>query len=129
MAAGQNIFPVLRYDDASAAIDWLKKAFGLTEVVVYKGDRGEVVHAELELEGGIVMIGAGDASAPSDLGAGQGIYAVVADPDAHHARAQGAGAEIVRPLTDQEYGSREYSARDVAGYVWSFGTYRPDTRT
>ena len=36
-----------------------------------------------------------------------------------------AGAEIVRGLTDQPYGSREFAARDGAGNVWSFGTYRP----
>lgn len=36
-----------------------------------------------------------------------------------------AGAQIVRPLTDEAYGSREYSARDPEGNLWSFGTYRP----
>lgn len=54
-------------------------------------------------------------------------YVVVEDPDAHHnhKRAQAAGAEIVRELTDQDYGSREYSARDPEGNLWSFGTYDP----
>jgi uncharacterized glyoxalase superfamily protein PhnB len=28
-------------------------------------------------------------------------------------------------LTDQEYGSRDYAARDPEGNVWCFGTYRP----
>ena len=28
-------------------------------------------------------------------------------------------------LTDQEYGSREFAARDLEGNVWCFGTYRP----
>jgi uncharacterized glyoxalase superfamily protein PhnB len=45
--------------------------------------------------------------------------------DAVHDRAVAAGAEIVYPLTDQDYGSRDFSARDPAGNVWSFGTYRP----
>jgi uncharacterized glyoxalase superfamily protein PhnB len=31
----------------------------------------------------------------------------------------------VRPLTDQDYGSREYAAKDPGGNVWSFGTYLP----
>ena len=47
------------------------------------------------------------------------------DPDAHHERAVAAGAQIVRELTDQPYGAREYTARDPEGHVWSFGTYRP----
>jgi uncharacterized glyoxalase superfamily protein PhnB len=54
-----------------------------------------------------------------------GIYAIVEDPDAHHVRAKAAGAEILRELTDQDYGSRDYSARDPEGHLWSFGTYRP----
>lgn len=50
---------------------------------------------------------------------------MVDDPDAHHDRAQAAGARIVRELEDMEYGSREYSARDLEGNLWSFGTYEP----
>jgi uncharacterized glyoxalase superfamily protein PhnB len=53
------------------------------------------------------------------------IYVVVTDPDRHYERARAAGAEIVRELTDQPYGSREYSARDPEGNQWSFGTYDP----
>ena len=29
------------------------------------------------------------------------------------------------PDTDQDYGSREFAARDPDGNLWSFGTYRP----
>jgi Uncharacterized protein conserved in bacteria len=47
----------------------------------------------------------------------------VQDVDAHHDRAKAAGAEIVTPLTDQSYGSREYAVRDFAGHLWGFGTY------
>ena len=54
-----------------------------------------------------------------------GIYVHVADIDAHHERAVAAGAEIVIPLQDMDYGSREYSARDPEGHLWSFGTYQP----
>ncbi len=53
------------------------------------------------------------------------IYAVVTDPDAHHTQSRAAGAEIVRELVDQPYGSREYGARDLEGNAWSFGTYDP----
>jgi uncharacterized glyoxalase superfamily protein PhnB len=38
----------------------------------------------------------------------------------HHA-----GAGIVRELKDMPYGSCEYSARDLEGTLWSFGTYDP----
>ena len=65
--------------------------------------------------------------APSDLGdvTTQAPYIVVADVDEHYRRAREAGAEIVFELRDQDYGSREYSCRDLEGHLWSFGTYDP----
>jgi uncharacterized glyoxalase superfamily protein PhnB len=30
-----------------------------------------------------------------------------------------------RDVVDEDYGSREYSARDLEGNRWSFGTYDP----
>jgi uncharacterized glyoxalase superfamily protein PhnB len=33
--------------------------------------------------------------------------------------------EIVMPPRDQDYGSRDYIARDAEGNIWSFGTYTP----
>jgi uncharacterized glyoxalase superfamily protein PhnB len=50
---------------------------------------------------------------------------IVEDPDAHHARAVAAGAEVVMPLEDKDYGGRGYSCRDPEGHVWSFGDYDP----
>jgi uncharacterized glyoxalase superfamily protein PhnB len=40
-------------------------------------------------------------------------------------RARAAGADVARELTDMDYGSREFSARDPEGNVWTFGTYDP----
>jgi uncharacterized glyoxalase superfamily protein PhnB len=51
---------------------------------------------------------------------------VVDDPDAHCERALAAGAEVVKELTDMDYGSREYTAHGLEGNLWSFGTYRPE---
>ena len=50
---------------------------------------------------------------------------MVDDPDAHHDRAVAAGAKVVRPLADLDYGSRDDAARDPEGNLWSFGTHRP----
>ena len=114
-----NMFPFLRFDDPDAALAWLARAFGFKEHVVYRGDEGSVQHAEIELGPGIVMFGPGDP-------AYQGVYVAVEDADAHYERAKAAGAEIVREIEDTDYGSREYTARDLEGHVWSFGTYRPE---
>lgn len=125
----QLAYPVVSYEDAAAAIEWLRSAFGAEEVGVHKGDDGTVHHMELSFEGAIVMGGSkgvGELAAEVEIGGPTSVYLTVSDPDAHHERAQAAGAEIVIPLRDEDYGSRGYSALDLEGNVWSFGTYRPE---
>ena len=114
-----NMFPFMRFADPDAAIDWLSRAFGFEQRAVYRGDDGVVHHAELSLGPGTIMLGQGDPSS-------QGVYVAVDDADAHYERAKEAGAEIVREIEDTPYASREYTARDLDGHVWSFGTYRPE---
>ena len=120
----QSLFPIVVYRDAAAAIDFLERAFGFERTAVHTDDDGTVVHAEVAFRGSQIMLGTvreGGVGAP-----GQGVvYVVVEDADAHHARAVEAGAEVVMPLTDQDYGSRDYAARDPEGNLWSFGTYAP----
>jgi uncharacterized glyoxalase superfamily protein PhnB len=128
-----SIFPALRYRDANAAIEWLKEAFGLEEQVVYRDDNGAVAHAQLKLGEAILMLGESSEEGsmggepPRPLASTVSLYCLVDDPDTHHDRARAAGAKIVRPLDDMDYGSREYSARDLEGNLWSFGTYDPRT--
>jgi uncharacterized glyoxalase superfamily protein PhnB len=121
-----NIFPVLRYQDAPAAIAWLGKAFGFETRMEMPGPNGTIAHAELRLGPGAIGI---SSKTPPDgknpwSTVDQGVYIWVEDPDAHHDRAKAAGATIVLPLKDQDYGSREYSVRDPGGHLWGFGTYR-----
>ncbi|MDH6625325.1 putative glyoxalase superfamily protein PhnB [Streptomyces sp. LBL] len=132
-----SIYPTLLYADAKAAIRQLTEAFGFTELSVYESDEndenggGIVMHAELVQGNGAVMVGSKGRggvfdAAMKDAGT-TGVYVVVDDVDAHHRRAVEHGAEILMPPTDQDYGSRDYMARDVEGNVWSFGTYAPET--
>jgi uncharacterized glyoxalase superfamily protein PhnB len=126
----QSIYPVLKYDDAHAAIDFLERAFGFERLNVYEGDDGVVHHGELRLGDGVVMAASSGQGDPRwDQSAGRtSLYLVVGDPDAMHARAKEAGARIERELEDMDYGSREFSARDPEGNLWSFGTYRPELK-
>ncbi|MET8578598.1 VOC family protein [Streptomyces sp. NPDC005012] len=134
MADGRNgrpgLCPTLLYADAKAAVRQLTEALGFRELALYEGENGTVAHAELTQGGGVVMLGSkkGDggvfAEAMRDAGPA-GVYVVVEDTDAHHARAVEHGVEILLPPTDTDYGSRDYMARDIEGNVWSFGTYAP----
>jgi uncharacterized glyoxalase superfamily protein PhnB len=122
-----TVYPVLSYRDPSAALEWLQEAFGFRKLFATPGPDGGIVHAEMSVGTGIVMLGSGkNGGPPADWRAApQSIYVAVEDPDAHCERARIAGAEITRELEDTDYGSREYSARDLEGHHWHFGTYRP----
>ncbi|MYS14663.1 VOC family protein [Streptomyces sp. SID4982] len=124
-----SVYPTLLYADAPAAIAQLTRALGFTELAVYQSEDGTVLHAELAQGNGAVMLGSkgrGGAFDEAMGGAGPtGVYVVVDDVDAHHRRAVEHGVEILMPPTDQDYGSRDYMARDAEGNVWSFGTYAP----
>ncbi len=121
-----TIQPVLHYRDPEKAIAFLTEAFGFREHAVHRGDDGAVVYAEVALGDCYTGIGRTSTSGDDTFNLGPtAIYVALDDPDAHHARAAAAGAEIVMELTDQDYGSREYAARDPEGNVWCFGTYRP----
>ncbi|MCE7007551.1 VOC family protein [Kibdelosporangium philippinense] len=124
------IYPTLRYRDAVKAVDWLVEAFGFEKSSVNLTPDGTIAHAELRFDDGIIMLN----SAPDDFDytpsadfkyVPASLYIAVSDVDAHYDRAKAAGAEITMPLTDMDYGSREYSARDFEGNHWHFGTYRP----
>jgi predicted enzyme related to lactoylglutathione lyase len=72
-----------------------------------------------------ILVGGGPAPRPRPPDDDWSVYVAVPDVDAHCAQARAAGAEITREPFDTDYGSRDYAARDLAGNVWSFGTYRP----
>ena len=76
--------------------------------------------------GGIMFGTAGkdDSAYGRRLPGNDAVYVVCDDPDALFERATAAGAEVVRGLKDEDYGSRGFTVRDPEGNLWSFGTYR-----
>ena len=130
-----TIIPCLRYRDALAAIDWLCRAFGFEKHAVHADDKGIVQHAQLVFGNGMVMLGSvanpgawGERIAqPDEIGGRetQSPCVIVADCDAHYARAKAAGAVIVDELEHREYGGAGYSCRDLEGHLWWFGSYDP----
>lgn len=133
-ATTATIIPTLRYRDAPAAIDWLCEAFGFEKHLVVPDEAGGIAHAQLVFGNGMVMLGSardddfGRLQAPLAEPGGpvpQSPYVIVRDVDAHHARAAAAGAQIVLPPEDQDYGGRLYCCRDPEGNLWNFGSYDP----
>ena len=131
-----SITPCLVYADAPAAVDFLCRAFGFTRhLVVPGGSETEIAHAQLTLDGNMIMLSSASPATrarfgmvtPADTGGlvTGCVCVALADPDAHYARAAAAGADITGVPHDNEYGGRGYEARDCEGNVWSFGSYDP----
>jgi uncharacterized glyoxalase superfamily protein PhnB len=126
----QTIFPILRYDNARAAIQMLCAAFGFVEVFSVPESGAFVRHAQLKLGTNIVMVGSvrhdDSMASPQALGvATQALCVYVEDLDAHFERARAAGAEVVSEPKLTDFGGREYHARDLEGHLWTFTTYLP----
>ncbi|MDX1540350.1 MAG: VOC family protein [Geminicoccaceae bacterium] len=121
-----RVTPYLFYDDLKGALDWLGGAFGLTTRMSIPGPEGKLMHAEMTMADGVVMMGQTGmeptcVSPRSQNGANtQSLYIYVDDVDAHCQRARAAGATIVREPEDQFWGDRMYTARDFEGHSWSF---------
>jgi uncharacterized glyoxalase superfamily protein PhnB len=126
--------PCLFYDDLPAAIGFLKEAFGLGERFVGKDKSGAVDHAQLTYGSAVFMLSPAQSphalrptSTPKRAGVLTGcVYLFVDDVDAHAARAEAAGAEIVSPPKDMHYGDRVYCALDREGHFWAFSQHTKD---
>lgn len=132
-----RISSALFYQDASAAITFLCEAFGFVVRLRIEGERGRVEHSELEYGGGLIMVGEEGGKAertdplpgksPKSAGGAntQILCVVVTDVDAHCARARAAGAVIIEPPKDNDYGAeywtdRTYRCADPEGHHWFF---------
>jgi uncharacterized glyoxalase superfamily protein PhnB len=124
-----TVWPCLTYRDGRAAIEFLSKAFGFEEKAAYarEDDPSVIEHAEMRwpLGGGIMFGSAGRDDSPFSqrVIGNDAVYVVCDNPDELFERAIGAGAQLVRGLRDEDYGSRGFTVRDPEGNLWSFGTY------
>jgi uncharacterized glyoxalase superfamily protein PhnB len=126
-----TVWPVLHYDDTSAALGFLL-AIGFRAALVVRDNDGDVIHAELRWpEGGAVVFGSTKHAEGVHAGLQPGssaCYVVSSDVEAAFERALRAHAEIVQRPHETAFGSgvstRAFTLRDPAGNLWTFGTYR-----
>jgi MerR family transcriptional regulator, thiopeptide resistance regulator len=124
------VVPVLVYEDIQAAHDDLVSTFGFTSGGLHRGEDATVVHGEVRLGNGVVWLHRAAPEhqlvSPRDAAVSHGgLSVLVPDVDAHFERARAAGAHIEREPADQDYGLREYGARDVEGHRWWFASPLP----
>jgi PhnB protein len=127
----QRIIPYLAYEDAPAALDFLRDAFGFTESFRLAMDDGRIGHAEVALGDSVLYLASlwkevGNMS-PKDLpGIHCQLYCRVDDVDAHFRRARDHGATVINEPSDQGHGERTYRAMDLEGHRWIFGSPMED---
>lgn len=132
-----TVVPMLTYEDAEAAIEWLERAFGFVErrEERYTGEDGSVGHAELQYGDGLITLAGPLPHYESPIHHAEtceaarrwqevpwvidGVMVHVDDVDAHYAQAKAAGARLLSGIEDNPYG-RLYRAADLEGHRWMF---------
>jgi PhnB protein len=113
------------------AIQFYKKAFNAIEKVRLHMPNGLIAHAELNIEGALIMmadenIDWGNKS-PQTLGGNpMALSLYVADVDASVKKALDEGATLVMPVKDEFYGDRVGQILDPFGYKWMIATHKED---
>jgi len=124
----------LAYRDEAAALEYLTRVFGFSEVREARTDLGDNFLAFLRMGDGALLIGREDAEvhrilSPARVGGASVMLQVrVQDIDAHYARAVSEGAEITMALEDVFYGERRYEVTDLEGHRWHFAEPWTDIR-
>jgi len=125
-----SVTPYLIVDDASAAIDFYKRAFGAAELFrLPMGDK--IGHAEIKVGDSHVMLAdefpdMGHLGPKSRGGTTVSLLLYVDDVDSAFGKAVSAGAKEERPVTDQFWGDRMGTLSDPFGHQWSLATHTED---
>jgi len=120
-----SLAPMLSVRRGAQAIEFYKAAFGVDELFRIESDDGHVV-AHLSVAGAEFWVA--DESpeyfnfSPESLGGSSvRMIMIVEDPDAAFERAVEAGAKVVSPVSDKEYGWRVGRVCDPFGHHWEIG--------
>lgn len=121
--------PYLVVKGAASAIDFYVKAFGARESMRMPGPGGAVMHAEIDIAGGRVMLSdeMQGARSPKSLGGTPvSLFLYVRDVDAAFKQAIAAGAKEKTPLSNMFWGDRWGVLTDPFGHEWQLATHVED---
>ena len=121
----------LTLKNCKEAIEFYKKAFGSVETLRLVMPDGTIAHAEIQIEGSVIMLGEENIEwgnkSPSTLGGNPiGLSIYFKDVDAAFKKALDAGATKVTAVKDEFYGDRIGQIMDPFGYKWSLATHIED---
>jgi PhnB protein len=119
----RTVTPYLSVRGVARLVDFVQRALGATVTFQMPGPDGGVSHAEFRIGDSMVMAGEAHGEWPPRPAT---LYLYVPDVDAAFRRAVEAGAEVVRPVTDQFYGDRSGGVQDSCGNQWWIATHVED---
>ena len=127
----RTITPYLVVDDARAAIEFYRRAFGAKEVMKMDGPGGKISHAELKIGDSMIMLsdempGTGTRAPKSLGGTTAGVFLYVENADTTFQQAVAAGAKVDTPLADMFWGDRYGKLTDPFGHCWSLATHKEE---
>jgi PhnB protein len=122
-AKAQTMTCYLVVKDGRRALDFYARAFGARELFRLTEPGGKIGHAEMALGESTFMLAEEypdfGALSPVSIGGSPVKFNVaVADADLALKRAVDAGATVLRPVTNEFYGSRTGAVVDPFGYTW-----------
>lgn len=134
-AGHEGFIPHLVLSDASAAMEFYKKAFGAEEISRMPAPDGKRLwHAEMRIGDRVFYLAddfpeafGGKARSPKALGASPvTIHMYVEDIDKSFERATAAGATATMPPMDMFWGDRYGNLTDPFGHTWGLATHLKD---
>jgi uncharacterized glyoxalase superfamily protein PhnB len=114
-----TVSPYLIVDGASATIDFLVAAFDAVELRRFPDAAGRVMHSEIRLDDGVLMIADGAEGWPP---VPSHVHVYVADVDAIYRRALSAGATSVQEPVKKEDADRRGGVKDSGRTTWWIAT-------
>ena len=126
-----TLTPHLICRDATAAMDFYKRAFGAVEVMRLAGPDGKLMHGSMKIGDSMLMLAEESPNwksfGPQTFnGSPVTIHLAVADVDAAMARAAKEGANVTMPAADMFWGDRYGKLLDPFGHIWSVATHIRD---
>ncbi len=115
-----TITPMLSGKGLARLIEFLKAAFGASELMRFVQPDGTVMHAEVKIGDSIAMMGEQMEGAPIMLAS---LYLYVSDTDATYRAALDAGGESFMEPANQFWGDRVAGVQDPIGNKWWIATH------
>jgi PhnB protein len=116
-----SIAPWLSVKNATEALSYYRAAFGAVELERLEDEAGDVLVAQLSIDGADFWVATDAASGPEAVdGRSVRMILSVDDPDSVFASAVAAGATEVAPVSE-DYGWRIGRIADPCGHHWEIG--------